>query len=67
MDERTAVRNYHHERHHPRLGNRLIAPKACRLENVLPVRRRQRLIGVLNYYYIGQRLERCVMQPLLER
>jgi putative transposase len=43
--------HYRHERNHQGLGNRLIAPEASHLENVGPVRRRQRLSGMLNYYY----------------
>ena len=43
--------HYHHERNHQGLGNRLIAPEAGHLENAGPVRRRQRLSGMLNYYY----------------
>jgi putative transposase len=43
--------HYHHERNHQGLGNRLIAPEAVHLTNAGPVRRRQRLSGMLNYYY----------------
>ena len=43
--------HYHHERNHQGLGNRLIAPEAGHLANAGPVRRRQRLGGMLNYYY----------------
>jgi hypothetical protein len=36
---------------HQGLGNRLIAPEAGHLTNGGPIRRRQRLRGMLNYYY----------------
>ena len=44
------VTHYHHERNHQVIGNEVIQ----RLENTDgrgPVRRRQRIGGVLNYYY----------------
>jgi putative transposase len=52
---RTAVHNfvahYHTERNHQGLANRLISPEAGHLGNAGVVQRRQRLGGMLNYYY----------------
>ena len=52
---RTAVHNfvahYHRERNHQGLANRLISPEASHLGNAGLVQRRQRLGGMLNYYY----------------
>src|SRR6266478_1429822 len=52
---RTATHNfvahYHTERHHQGLANRLISPEAAHLGNAGVVKRRQRLGGMLNYYY----------------
>jgi len=52
---RTAIHNfvahYHTERNHQGLGNRLIIPPARRLVTAGPIQRRQRLGGMLNYYY----------------
>ena len=53
---RTAISNfvahYHTERNHQGLANRLISPEAEHLGNAGPVvQRRQRLGGILNYYY----------------
>jgi transposase InsO family protein len=52
---RTAIRNfvahYHGERHHQGLANQLISPEAGHLGSAGKVRRRQRLGGMLNYYY----------------
>ena len=52
---RTAMYNfvvhYHTERNHQGLGNRLISPEAGHLGNAGLVQRRQRLGGMLNYYY----------------
>jgi putative transposase len=45
------VAHYHQERNHQGLGNRLIVPEANHLGNLGPIRRRQRLGGMLNYYY----------------
>jgi hypothetical protein len=42
---------YHTERNHQGLGNRLIIPQAERLVTAGPIQRRQRLGGMLNYYY----------------
>jgi len=44
--------HYHHERNHQGLGNRLIAPETS-MSSITSsaVRRRQRLGGMLNYYY----------------
>jgi putative transposase len=43
--------HYLTERHHQGLGNRLILPELGHLENTGAVQRRQRLGGLLNYYY----------------
>jgi putative transposase len=52
---RTAIHNfvvhYHRERNHQGLGNRLISPESGHLGSVGVVARRQRLGGMLNYYY----------------
>jgi len=52
---RTATHNfvahYHTERNHQGLANRLISPAAGHLGNAGVVQRRQRLGGMLNYYY----------------
>jgi putative transposase len=52
---RTAVQNfvahYHTERNHQGLDNRLIEPEADRLANTGAVQHRERLGGMLNYYY----------------
>ena len=42
---------YHTERNHQGLGNRLIVPIQSVAEKTGPIRRRQRLGGMLNYYY----------------
>ena len=52
---RTAIQNfvahYHAERNHQGLANQLISPEAGHLDNAGEVQRRQRLGGMLNYYY----------------
>ena len=52
---RTAIQNfvahYHSERHHQGLANQLIRPEAGHLGSAGKVQRRQRLGGMLNYYY----------------
>lgn len=52
---RRAVRNfvahYHSERNHQGLGNCLIQPEPDHLANTGAVQRRERLGGLLNYYY----------------
>ena len=52
---RTVIRNfvahYHNERHHQCLANRLINPEVEHLGDTGVVQRRQRLGGMLNYYY----------------
>ena len=52
---RTAIQNYvahyHGERNHQGLENRLISPEPSHLGNSGEVQRRQRLGGILNYYY----------------
>ena len=45
------VAHYHRERNHQGLANRLISPEASHPENTGEVQRRQRLGGMLNYYY----------------
>ena len=45
------LERYHNERNHQGLGNRLIAAEACPLMSDGPVQRRERLGGLLNYYY----------------
>ena len=42
--------HYHHERNHQGLANELIAPPAVQKPRVA-VRRRQRVGGILSYYY----------------
>jgi putative transposase len=52
---RTAIKNfvahYHRERNHQGLANRIIFPETGLLERTGSVQRRQRLGGMLNYYY----------------
>ena len=52
---RTAIQNfiahYHSERNHQGLANQLISPEAGHLRGAGKVQRRQRLGGMLNYYY----------------
>jgi transposase InsO family protein len=48
---REFMAHYHWERNHQGLGNRLITPEAGQSENRGPIQRRQRLGGMLNYYY----------------
>jgi transposase InsO family protein len=52
---RTAISNfvahYHTERNHQGLANRLISPETGHIGNAGMVQRRQRLGGMLNYYY----------------
>ena len=43
--------HYHMERNHQGLDNRLIKPSADVISLERPVRRRERLGGMLNYYY----------------
>src|SRR5713226_3483364 len=45
------IAHYHLERNHQGLGNRLITPEGPRSRGTGAVRRRQRLGGMLNYYY----------------
>jgi putative transposase len=45
------VEHYHRERNHQGLGNRLIIEDASSGGSGGPIRRRQRLGGILNYYY----------------
>jgi hypothetical protein len=45
------VAHYHSERNHQGLANQLISPEAGHLGNAGEVQRRQRLGGLLNYYY----------------
>lgn len=52
---RTAIHNfvahYHADRNHKGLANRIISPEAAHLGAAGVVQRRQRLGGMLNYYY----------------
>jgi len=52
---RTAIQNfiahYHTERNHQGLANRLISPEVGHLAKVGAIQRRERLSGMLNYYY----------------
>ena len=48
---REFVSHYHSERHHQGLDNRLILPELATLCAAGAIRRRQRLGGMLNYYY----------------
>ena len=52
---RTAIQNfishYHNERNHQGRANQLISPEAGPLGSAGEVQRRQRLGGMLNYYY----------------
>ena len=48
---REFVAHYHLERNHQGLGNRLIVPMETKDETTGAVERRQRLGGLLNYYY----------------
>jgi putative transposase len=45
------VEHYHGERNHQGPGNLLISPEPGHLSNSGEVQRRQRLGGMLNYYY----------------
>jgi hypothetical protein len=45
------VAHYHTERNHQGLDNQLISPEAGHLDNTGEIQRRQRLGGMLNYYY----------------
>jgi hypothetical protein len=52
---RAAIQNfvaqYHNERNHQGLRNRLISPEAGQFGNTGEIQRRRRLDGMLNYYY----------------
>ena len=48
---REFVEHYHAERPHQGLGNELIAPQARLNGTTGPVKRRERLGGVLKFYY----------------
>lgn len=48
---REFVVHYHAERNHQGIGNRLIAPSPGHLAGIGPIRKRQRLGGLLNYYH----------------
>jgi len=45
------VAHYHLERNHQGLGNRLIVAPRAMVQTIGPVQRKQRLGGLLNYYY----------------
>ena len=48
---REFVAHYHLERNHQGLENRLVVPMETKAEMTGAVERRQRLGGLLNYYY----------------
>ena len=48
---REFVLHYHAERNHQGLANRIISPEPSSLGKAGVVQRRQRLGGMLNYYY----------------
>jgi hypothetical protein len=52
---RTSIHNfvahYHNERNHQGLANRLIYPETGHIGSTGEIQRRQRLGGMLNYYY----------------
>jgi hypothetical protein len=43
--------HYHFERNHEGLGNHLILPYSAHLGTIGEIRRRERLGGLLNYYF----------------
>ena len=45
------IRHYHHERNHQGLGNRLISPETSSPVSTGQIERRERLGGLLNFYY----------------
>ena len=45
------IAHYHFERNHQGLGNRLIVPPSAESNRTGAIQRRQRLGGMLNYYY----------------
>ncbi len=45
------IAHYHQERNHQGLENRLIIPMETTADTALAIERRQRLGGLLNYYY----------------
>jgi putative transposase len=45
------VAHDHRERHHQGLANRLIRPEPGHVGNTGAIQRRERLGGILNYYY----------------
>ena len=45
------VAHYHRERNHQGLENRLVVPEALAPATTGPIERRERLGGLLNYYY----------------
>jgi putative transposase len=45
------IEHYHHERNHQGLGNQLIAPGATRTTGDDRIESRERLGGLLKYYY----------------
>ena len=48
---RSFMAHYHAQRNHQGLSNRIISPEAAQLGNRSVVQRRQRLGGMLNYYF----------------
>jgi hypothetical protein len=45
------VVHYHHVRNHQGLGNRLVIREESRADSTGAIQRRQRLGGMLNFYY----------------
>ncbi|MGI8961190.1 MAG: integrase core domain-containing protein, partial [Bryobacteraceae bacterium] len=48
---REFVAHYHTERNHQGLGNRLIDPRLSNFDLSRMIKRRERIGGMLNYYY----------------
>jgi transposase InsO family protein len=52
---REFVAHYHEERNHQGVGNRLLRPRAESLRGDGPIVRRERLGGLLNFYFRKRR------------
>ena len=63
---REFLAHYHRERNHQGLDNRLIFPGLASTDLAAPIERRQRLGGMLNYYYRQAAfcLSGCLSKPL---
>jgi hypothetical protein len=48
---RQYLSHYHGERNHQGVGNRLLIPSGVSVELHIPVKRRERLGGMLSYYH----------------